>query len=204
MKRLIRNSEDEARSHFRTINREMLIGWLIIVVVLLVTYIIEIVKGARSITYVAIFAPVLIIPLLCALIVYLRIPDWGGLCYIIVPGYFVMYLFVMITGSTPMVFSYILPLLSLLILYHHPNMILITGAAAVIINLISIILNSQGINYFSSQVGVNSKDAEIQIALIILCFGGCYFASRLYNSISKKNYDYIEALNEKTAQVQSM
>ena len=185
-KKLNSSAQEAKSSHLKTINREMLIGWLIIVAVLTVTYIIEVAKHDRTLTYLLIFIPVITLPLAAAFIIYLKKPDWKGLCYVIVPGYFIMYLFVMITGSTAMVFSYILPMLSLLILYHHPNLILCTGIAALILNLISITLIHYDINYFSSQVDVSVKDSEIQVALIILCFGGCYFASRLYDRISKR------------------
>lgn len=197
-------AEEAENRHLKTINRELLGGWFIIVAVLIVTYAVEVAKGDRTLTYLLVFIPVITLPLIGAFVVYLRKPDWKGLCYIIVPGYFVMYIFVMITGSTPMVFSYILPMLSLLILYHHPNLILCTGVASIIINIISLILNHYGISYFVSQEKVATKDAEIQLALLTLCFGGCYLASRLYNRISRQNYNYINAINEKSGQIQNM
>ena len=55
--------------------------------------------------------------------------------------------------------------------------------ASLIVNLISIT--------HKFQIGVlnksNSKDAEIQIAFIVLCFGGSYVADRLYDEITKQN-----------------
>ena len=201
--KLAEPEEVESR-HIRTINLELLLGWSIIVAVLIVAYGIEVLKGDRSGLYLGIFAAVIILPLIGAFAVFLSKPDWKGLCYIVVPGYLVMYIFVMMTGSTPMVFSYILPMLSLLILYHHPNLILVTGAASIVINIISIILNHYGITGFNSQTAVAAKDIEIQLALLVLCFGGCYFASRLYNKITRQNYEYINALNDKTAQIKNM
>lgn len=192
--------ESAVSSHFRKINRQMIVGWLIIAVVLIITYSLEVVKQERTLTYLFIFIPIVTLPLLAAFIIYLKKPDWQRLCYVIVPGYFVMYVFVMITGNTTMVFSYILPMLSLLILYHHPRLILFTGIAALSINLASIFAKySAGLLNLSS-----SKDAEIQVALIILCFGGCYFASRLYDNLTKQNYQYVQALNEKNEHIQSM
>lgn len=187
-------------SHFNIINREMIIGWAIIVAVLLVAYTLEVIKGERILSYLLTFIPVVTVPFLAALIIYFKKPDWQHLCYVIVPGYFVMYIFVLFTGNTNMVFSYILPLLSLLILYHHPNLILFTGLAALGINIASIL-----INYNAGLLDLaNSKEAEIQLALIILCFGGCYFASRLYNNIIKENYEYVSALSEKNERIQTM
>lgn len=187
-------------SHFRRINRNMVIGWLIIVVVLLVTYTGEVLKGERTLGYFFSFITVVVFPALIVFILYMKRPDWKLLCYCIVPGYFVMYIFVMLTGSTHMVFSYILPMLSLLVLYHYPKLILFTGVASLLVNLISI--------YHNFQTGVltlaNSKDAEIQIALIVLCFGGSYAAARLYDDITKQNNDYMQVLNHKNEQIQDM
>lgn len=187
-------------SHFRKINRNMITGWLIIVIVLFVTYVGEVIKGERTIAYLIAFLSAVILPALFVFVVYLRKPDWKSLCYLIVPGYFVMYLFVMLTGSTYMVFSYILPMLSLLVLYHHPNLILWTGVASLIVNLVSVLQNFRAGTFNLS----NSKDAEIQIALIVLCFGGSYVAARLYDEITKQNSEYMQMLNKKNEQIQEM
>ena len=187
-------------SHFRKINRNMVTGWLIIVVVLFVTYVGEVIKGERTIAYLIAFLSAVILPALFVFVVYLRKPDWKLLCYLIVPGYFVMYLFVMLTGSTYMVFSYILPMLSLLVLYHHPNLILWTGVASLIVNIVSVVQN-----FYNGMFNLsNSKDAEIQIALIVLCFGGSYVAARLYDEITKQNEEYLQMLNKKNEQIQEM
>ncbi|MCH5163799.1 MAG: HD-GYP domain-containing protein [Clostridiales bacterium] len=192
--------DETARLHFKTINRDMIIGWMIIVVALLATYTVEFIKDGITLTYLLAIVPIAVIPLLIAVIIYCKKPDWQRLCYYIVPGYFVMYLFVMITGKTSMVFTYILPMLSLLTLYHHPKLILCTGIAALLINIVSII-----VRYNSGLLDItNSKDAEIQIALILLCFGGCYFASRLYDSITKKNYEYLKTVDEKNERIQAL
>lgn len=186
-------------SHYRRINRNMITGWLIIVTVLLVTYTGEVLKGERTVAYLLTFIPVVVVPALIMLVIFLKKPDLN-LCYPFVGGYFIMYLFVMFTGSTTMVFSYILPMLALLVLYHHPKLILTAGAASLVVNLVSIYQH-----YLSGNLTLsNSKDAEIQIALIALCFGGCYLAARLYDDITRQNAEYLRVLNEKNAQIQEM
>lgn len=81
-----------------------------------------------------------------------------------------MYVFVMLTGSTMLVFTYILPLLSFLVLYHQPKLILYTGIASLGINLFSIWRR-----YRTEKFNLeNSKDVEIQIALMVLRFVGSY------------------------------
>lgn len=50
----------------------------------------------------------------------------------------------------------------------------------------------------------NSKDAEIQVALIVLCFGGSYVAAKLYDEITQQNNEYMQMLNKKNEQIQEM
>ena len=187
-------------SHTRRINRNMITGWLIIVTVLFITYVGEVIKGERTISYLIAFLSAVMLPAFVIFIIYLKKPDWETLCYLIVPGYFIMYIFVMLTGSTNMVFSYILPMLSLLVLYHHPKLILMTGLASLLVNLVSIAHKF----YIGELNMANSKDAEIQIALIALCFGGSYVATRLYDDITRENNEYVEILNNKNEQIQEM
>lgn len=182
------------------INRSLMVGWTVIVLVLFVSYIGEYVKGIRSIGYVAVFLLCTILPNLCCHFLYHRKPDSETLRYQIVCGYFVMYLFSMITGSTYMVFSYILPLLSLLILYHQPKLILWTGAASIVVNLFFIVRK-----FALGELDLeSSKNAEIQIALIVLCFGGCYVATLIYDRIHRQNLEFMAELEKKNLQSRQM
>ncbi|MBQ9234071.1 MAG: HD domain-containing protein, partial [Lachnospiraceae bacterium] len=173
---------------------------MLIVFILFVSYIMEVVKGQRSLSYLFVFMLVTAVPAIIVLILYLKQPDRYSLRYTIVGGYFIMYIFVMITGSTTMVFSYILPMLSLLVLFHQPIIILVTGICATILNLISIFLR-----YNRGEITTeNSKDIEIQLALLFLCFLGSYLATRLYDEIHKTNEKYNKELSERNKDIERM
>ncbi len=188
------------RAETKKINLSLMIGWTIIVIVLCVSYIGEVIKGVRTWDYVLVFMLLTVIPNLICHILYRKRSDSEKLRYFIVCGYFVMYVFCLFTGSTYMVFSYILPLLSLLILYHQPQLILWTGIVAVIFNLLSIWQK-----FVVKELDLeSSKNAEIQIALIVLCFGGCYAATRIYDHIQKQNLEFMDELEEKNIQSNQM
>ncbi len=187
-------------SHVREINRNLITGWLVIVGVLFVAYCGEVIKGQRSIFYLAAYMLVTALPAFYCLFLYIKKPERYSLRYWIVAGYFVMYIFTMFSGSTNMVFTYILPMLSLLVLFHQPKLILWTGAVSLIINFASI-----GYGIYSGKTTIsNSKDAEIQIALVTLCFGGSYLATKLYDKITNENEAYTKMLDEKNMQIQKM
>lgn len=187
-------------SHVKKINRNLVYGWMLIVLILFVSYTMEVVKGQRSLSYLFVFMLVTAVPAIIVLILYLKQPDRYSLRYTIVGGYFIMYIFVMITGSTTMVFSYILPMLSLLVLFHQPIIILVTGICATVLNLISIFLR-----YNRGEITTeNSKDIEIQLALLFLCFLGSYLATRLYDEIHKTNEKYNKELMERNKDIERM
>lgn len=186
--------------HIKQVNRSLVWGWMLIVGILFVTYSMEVVKQERTVTYLLAFLAATVIPALVILVIYLKQPDRYRLRYEIVIGYFIMYTFVMITGSTTMVFSYILPMLSLLVLYHEPKIILRTGIAALVLNLVFI-----GNRAFHGELNHhNTKDVEIQIALILLCFWGSYLATQLYDDIHHKNEEVTGQLRQQNEAIQSM
>ena len=180
------------------INRNLLNGWFFIVVVLLVAYFGEYLKGVRSLEYMVVFSFVTVVPLLVCYVIYRKNETSDKLRYLILGGYLIMYFFVLLTGSTTMVFTYIFPLLTLIVLYHHPVLVLQTFFVTLTANVIYVVKNyRQGLITLE-----NSKDIEIQFALIFLCFGFLYTASKLYNSIHKQNLQYVEELNQKQRMLQ--
>lgn len=183
--------------HVKRINRSLVIGWMVIVAILAVAYIGEVVKGERSFSYLVIFMLMTAVPAVIVLIRYMIKPDRFSLRYEIVVGYFVMYCFVMMTGSTTMVFSYILPMLSLLVLFHQPKIIVVSGITATVVNIISIYMR-----YIGREINEhNSKDIEIQVALLFLCFMGAYLATKIYDEIHKNNIMYAEELSAQNEEI---
>ncbi len=188
----------ESQKHI--INRNLIIGWTAIVAILFIAYAGEVLKGERTLTYLIVFMLFTGIPALSAVLLYKKNPVSDSLKYYIVIGYFVMYIFVMITGNTPLIFTYIFPMLSLVVLYQKKNLILGMGIAAFLVNILFILIRA-----FQHQITMdNSKDIEIQLALIFLCFSGSYIAAELYGNVTEKNREYTKMLDEKTKEIQKM
>ena len=183
--------------HVKKINRSLVAGWMLIVVILAAAYIMEVVKGERGITYLLVFLVFTVAPAAVVLARYISKPDRLSLRYEIVVGYFFMYCFVMVTGSTTMVFCYILPMLSLLVLFHEPKIIKISGIGAMLVNIISVIMR-----YSRGELNEhNSKDVEIQLALLFLCFLGSYLATKLYDEIHHQNIEFTEELEAQNEEI---
>lgn len=175
-----------------------MIGWIIITLVLIVAYFGEYLKGIRTGTYMFVFSCVTVVPVLICLGLYLRDKSSHYLRYFFIIGYNIMYVFVLLTGSTTMVFTYIFPLLTLIVLYHQPKLVLSMGIVSFLANIVyDVKLYSEGKITLD-----NSRDIEIQLALIVLCFSFLYVASRMYDDIQQKNNEYLKEIEEKTKEVQ--
>ncbi|MCQ2520812.1 MAG: diguanylate cyclase [Lachnospiraceae bacterium] len=184
----------------RRINKTLMISWLSIILILLGAYSVEVIKQERTLTYILEFAATMVVPYVAVLLLFMKKPDWDKLGYFVVLGYTFMYAFVMFTGATQMVSSYILPLLCFLILYHKPSLILYTFGITISVNLASLF-------YQLSQNSItvsNSKDVEIRFAVIIVSFAGGFVSARLYDSIHKDNKRVHEELIDKNLEIQDM
>ena len=184
----------EDRPEYSGLNAGLVYGWLIIAVVLMVAYAIEVMKGERSETYLLYFSLVTIVPVIASFIVYHLRQEWFYLRYLVFGGYMIMYTFVMLTGSTPLVFTYILPLLSLMVLYHDVLLVTITGLASIVVNIASTY-----IRYMDDEISLhNSKEIEIQFALLILCFMASIVGAYIYGRIDRKNAEFRENMQQMT------
>ena len=184
----------------REINRKLLNGWSAIIAILFIAYFLEVLKGTMSVPYFLIFLFLTIAPYLISWAYYKQNQDSSQLKNYVVFGYLIMYLFVLFTGKTMMVFTYIFPMLSLLILYHDKQLILRMGSISLLLNLIVIASEViQGRITFA-----NCRDAEIQIGLLSLVFFFSYLAADLYDNIKRTSDVYNEELQEKSRQISEM
>lgn len=87
-------------------------------------------------------------------------------------GYGFFYLYIMMTSPGTLAFTYILPLMSMLIIYKNRNFIIRCGVLSVIIIVATIIRNyMNGMNTPS-----DISNFEIQFAIIVFCYVGYIIA----------------------------
>lgn len=153
----------------KSANRKAMIIWMTLGIVLTVAYMLEVVKGLRTMGYYLTFVSVCWAPFLIGLVV-LKLKGWTTPVYkeVIAIGYGIFYTFVMMTSTSMLSVMYILPLTSMLVLFKNRNFIMRCGVANFIVIIVSIVKNyNAGINAPS-----DISNYEIQVAAIMLCYAG--------------------------------
>lgn len=153
----------------KSANRKAMVIWMTLGIVLSAAYMIEVVKGLRTINYYFTFVAVCWVPFIIGLVI-LKIKGFAASIYkdVIAVGYGTFYTFVMMTSTSMLSVMYILPLTSMLVLYKNRNFIMRCGVANIIVIAVSIIKNyNAGIN---SPIDISNY--EIQMAAVVLCYAG--------------------------------
>lgn len=184
--------------NIKELNKTLINGWMIIVLILIPAYFIEYLKGTRSFQYLIAFSCVTVIPAVLCNMYYKKHDESTRFRDYVLTGYFLMYTFVLFTGNTILVFTYVIPMLSLIVLYHQPKLVLVMGAVSIADNLVY-----DATLLFKGELTLkNSNQYEIKYAILITCFSFLYLASKLYSRICSENDQYVKQLDENHRQLQ--
>ncbi len=148
-------------------NKCSLLMWTIINVILTVLYIIEVLKGGRTLPYLAVFLSICWIPHIAGLLV-LKIKGGSTGIYreFVSIGYGILFLFVLMTTKTNVTYGYIFPVACLLILYKNRALLIRCGIA----NILVILAYLVKIHFTTGFDAHTITDAEIQIGVTVLCY----------------------------------
>ena len=153
----------------KSANKKAMGMWLVMSIVLSAAYVIEIVKGLKSIEYFLLMELCCWGPFVAGLIV-LKIKGWHTTIYrdIVAGGYWLFYAYIMLTSPGTLAFAYVLPLLSMLIIYKSRNLILRYGIINMIILAVTIVRNYM--NGMNSPSDITTY--EMQFGITLFCYIG--------------------------------
>lgn len=164
----------------RTINKGILQGWTVVSTILFVAYVLEVVKKNRTIGYFAVFSLLLVVPLAISWGIYRGKPATNKIKYLCAVFYGILYVFVLLTGATPLVFSYSLPMLYLLMLSNDGKLLKWLAVGNITANIASIVV----------QITIDHKSPdeymtewEIQLAAAVMCSVFAYTACRISSKL---------------------
>lgn len=147
--------------------------WLIFAVLLSANYGADVANHLRGTTYYLIFLALCWLPIIIGEIL-LRVKGFATDLYKfnLVIGYGIFYSFVVCTTESPIAFTYVLPVTSLLVLYKNKKFMVGCG----IVNSLIIVGSAAYRMMLGFQSASNMKDYQLELACIILCYV-CYVMS---------------------------
>lgn len=135
-----------------------------IVVVLLLAYAMEIVKGDRTIGYYVVFSAFAVIPVIANQVLLRLNPAHKLIKHILGVGYGIFYAYVIFTTTEDITFTYAIPMLVIILLYNDLQFCTLISVGAVVVNIIYTVYQAVNVGIPSETV----KVYEIRFALLIL------------------------------------
>ena len=176
------------KSFAASANRKARAMWLAVGIVLSLAYVIEIIKGLKSVQFFIILEMCLWIPFIVGQIV-MKLKGMHTKYYqhIVGIGYGIFYLYIMLTAPGTLAFTYVMPLVSMLVIFKNKNFMVRYGVFNVIVIIGTIIRNyMNGMNTAS-----DISNFEIQFGITLFCYIG-YIVS--INHLSKSDNAMLDSV----------
>ncbi len=141
-----------------------LLGLTIITVIISLAYILELVKGSRSVAYVAVTVLLSVVPFSVGWIIFRKNRESRAIRHIVSYGFAVLYVFVLFTANNDLVFTYVVPMLIMVTLFEDVAYTIKIGVGVVVVNVIAVAISLVQ----NGAKGENLVTAEIHALLIIV------------------------------------
>uniref|UniRef100_UPI004055E3BE methyl-accepting chemotaxis protein n=1 Tax=Acetatifactor sp. TaxID=1872090 RepID=UPI004055E3BE len=145
-------------------NKTALIGVIIMNLVICIAYVVEVLKGGRTIDSFLIMATICVVPIIAGIFVYLRKKNAPALRYILGIGFLLFYGYILFTTKTDMPFCYVLVAVSIFIVYADHKFSIMIGLVALAINVGVLIKKMVATGLTPEQI----TNTEIMLACVLL------------------------------------
>ena len=169
-------------------NKVMLRCYQIIVVILLAAYLVEVIKGSRTIPYYLLIFAMGVIPVSVSTFIYKLRPDNKKMQHIAALCYGLMYVVMIFTSDNPLAFVYALPMLACISVYNQSGFTLRIGSAITIINIIYVIVEYSPDGF----TAVESAMSEIQVIVVGLITAYSVYATKVSSRLVQQDVDKVE------------
>ena len=181
------------KSEATKINSFALLWWTVTVAIISVAYLLEVLKGERTIGYYVVLILFGVVPLLLGYWRYRVDPDTTQMKLFMAYGYTLLYTFVLLTGDTVLTFVFIFPILSTLVAYRDYKLLIKYAILNMIVNVMSVVIKIVAFKMTSAD---NIADYEIQVLATMLVFLISFSACKLTYFINEEKMELIKSQNE--------
>ncbi len=175
------------------INKVAIGGHIALDTVLLISYLVEFLKGSRTLSYFLVMAAFMIIPVIVELGIYMKHKDAICIRHILAVAYGLFYLFAMFTTNSVTTFVFILPFFVLLTVYSDLQYGMTIAFCGISSNIAWVIWQALTVGISSNEM----PDVEIRLACMIISSVFLYVSTKTVKKINDNKLHLVEAQQEK-------
>lgn len=158
--------------------------------ILCAAYVLEFFKGARGGLYTLLIVALCAWPIIAAWVMYKKEPDGpNAIMRILGVGFTAMYTVFLFTAQNDLVFTYVMPMLLILMLFNKKSFIMIIGVGAVLENVVAVIVDSVRNGGFAAK----SATYEIQVLLVLMCVAFFIAVNQTYDKFAQMRAEKLDA-----------
>lgn len=175
------------------INKVAIGGHITLDIVLLISYLVEFLKGSRTLSYFLVVSAFMIVPVVVELAIYFKQKDAACIRHILAVAYGVFYLFAMFTTNSVTTFVFILPFFVLLTVYSDLQYGMTIAFCGISSNIAWVIWRAVTTGIPSNEM----PDVEIRLACMIISSVFLYVSTKTVKKINDNKIRLVEAQQEK-------
>ena len=175
------------------VNQKAILGHTIVAVVLSLAYLLEFIKGSRTIYYTIIMLILFVAPVIVERIAFARDRESVKVRHIVSVGFMIMYLCVIGTTHSEFTYTYVFALFFLMLLFMEVKACVAVGIAAILGNIGYVIYYAFTTGFETEQI----PDVEIRIASTVVIAVFMVLATIV---VKKVNEEKLSEIQEKTDQ----
>lgn len=184
-------------SEKKYVNKTAIMGHTIIDSILFAAYLLEVLKGSRTIGYFAVFALMTVGPVVAEWLIYARNPESGVIKHLMGITYGVLYFFVIFTTTSLLPFTYAFPMFIVIILYMDPRFNILIGVFASCGNLAYVVYHAMTAGYTKAEI----PDVEIRIAVTVLMAVFMIFVAIAVTKVNNMKLKQIQDQTDETGRL---
>ena len=178
-------------------NRMALIMNLIICGALTAGYLADLLKGRKTVLFVALFVIVMAVQLCICIAAYKKDPASDAYKYYSIAGYFVIYCFAMFSSDTYFTYTFIFPMTVFYVLYNNTDFIKNVGVIIVALNIFKIAFQISHGNITDTDI----TSYTVQMACIVIFAIGLYYLTSMSVQISREKVDKLMETNKEVTEL---
>ena len=175
------------------INRATVWAYSLMSILLLIAYLLEFVKGSRTIGYTAVVAILDLVPYIMCLVAYRKNVESNIVKYTVTIGFSLLYSFALLTAAVPTTYVYVFLVFVAIIPYGEMKLCYIMGGITTLANIISVVIGFANGSLTSDDLAM----VEIQLIAIILASLFTGLATKVIGNVNKHRMDVIHREKEK-------